>query len=49
MNQRANQMSVSKQDLGLLLGALGALQAFGLGGPVALVVIAAFMLGHFGR
>lgn len=42
-------MSVSKADLALLLGALGALQALGLAGTTALFLIAAFLLGRFSR
>ena len=42
-------MSVSKTDLSLLLGALGALQSLGLASTAALWLLAAFLLGRLSR
>lgn len=42
-------MSVSKADLGLLLGALGGLSALGVKSIGAVALVAAFLLGRATR
>jgi hypothetical protein len=42
-------MSLSKADLGLLLGTLGGLQTLGLARTTALLVVVAFLLGRLSR